>query len=71
MRKGFKTYNKRKPFKRKKGGARFMLGSTGSKEAKFEFPMHLRSGASEALTNLISLILGQKRKQSGIKTGNR
>ena len=71
MRRGFKSYSKRKPFKRKKGGARFMLGSTGSKGTKFEFPMHLRSGASEGLTNLINLILGQKREQSNIKVGNR
>ena len=71
MRRGFKSYNKRKPFKRKKGGARFMLGSSGSTGAKFEFPMHLRLEAPEMVTNLIRLILGQKRIQSGIKTGNR
>ena len=71
MRRGFKPYNKRKPFKRKKGGARFMLGLSGSAGTKFEFPMHLRSGASETLTNLISLILGQKRKQSNVKVGDR
>lgn len=70
MRRGFKPYSKRKPFKRKKGGAKFMLGSTGA-GTKFEFPMHLRSGAPEVLTNLIRLILGQKRIQTGIRTGDR
>ena len=68
MRRGYKPYNKRKPFKRKKGGPRFMLGSTGT---KFEFPMHLRSGASETLINLIRSILGQKRVQTDKKTGDR
>ena len=58
MKQRFKPYNKRKPFKMKSGGGRFMLGGGSS---KFEFPLSLRSKVPEGgLTNLINLILGQR-----------
>ena len=70
MRKGFKPYNKRKPFKRKNGGAKFMLGGE-TKNSKFSFPESQNSKASEAIANLISMILSQKKKQSIIRIKNK
>ena len=71
MRKGFKPYNKRKPFKRKNGGAKFMLGGE-TKNSKFSFPESLNSGeASKAIARLIGLILGQGRKQSEVRIKNK
>lgn len=71
MRKGFKPYNKRKPFKRKvNGGQRFMLNGGRHKSVSFN-TSSLDKNALAGMSNLINLILGQKRMQSNIKAGNR
>ena len=68
MRRGFKPYNKRKIFKRKNGGPRFLLGSG---HAKFDFPVsQMPKDPSEGLMKLIQLILGQKR-QSYLRTSDK
>ena len=70
MRRGFKPYNKRKPFKRKKGGARFMLNGGRYKAVSFS-AASLDKNVFAGMSNLINSILGQKRVQSSIRTGNR
>lgn len=70
MRRGFKPYNKRKPFKRKKGGGKFMLGGGRGKDVSFDIPS-TDKGMMAGMSNLINLILGGKRAQSSIKAGDR
>jgi hypothetical protein len=69
MRKGLKPYRKRKPFKRKAGGAKFMLGGGQRKDVSFDMPS-MDKGVMARMSNLISLILGQK-KQQGVMTTNK
>lgn len=69
MRREFKPYSKRRPFKRKQGGSKFMLGSGKS---KFEFPSNLRSKKlSESMAGLIGLILGHRKVRSNVRTSNK
>jgi hypothetical protein len=70
MKQRLKPYNKRKPFKRKNGGARFMLGSAG---AKFNHSKSSEARVSSALASFIDSIFGerQKRIRSSIKRENK
>ena len=68
MRRQFKTYNKRKPFKRKSGGGKFMLGGGRGKDVSFDTSM-LDKNVLSGMTNLINLILGRKRQ--GVMTTNK
>lgn len=71
MRRGFKPYNKRKPFKRKvNGGQRFMLNGGRYKDVSFD-TSSLDKNAFAGMSSLISLILTPKRIRSSIKTGNK
>lgn len=63
MRHDQKPHRNRKPFKRKAGGAKFMLGG-GTKHSKFSFDMSSSNQSlKDGMTNLISLILGKKKKE--------
>lgn len=70
MKQRLKPYNKRKPFKRKNGGARFMLGSAG---AKFKHSKSSELQVSNTLASFIDLMFGgkQKRIRSNIKRENK
>ena len=70
MKQKLKPYNKRKPFKRKNGGARFMLGSAG---AKFNHSESSELQVSNTLASFIDLMFGgkQKRIRSNIKRENK
>lgn len=70
MKQRLKPYNKRKPFKRKNGGARFMLGSAG---AKFNHSKSSELQVSNTLASFIDLMFGgkQKRIRSNIKRENK
>ena len=71
MKQRFKPYNKRKPFKRKNGGARFMLRST---EAKFSSSKSSKTKLSNALANFINSMFGvgkQNNIRSDIKRENK
>lgn len=70
MRRGFKPYSKRKPFKRKSGGGKFMLGGGRGKDVSFNTSM-LDKNVLAGMSNLIGLILGKKRMQPSMKTGDR
>lgn len=59
MRQGFKLYRKRKPYKRKSGGAKFMLGGGQRKDVSFDMSS-MDKGMRAGVLNLISLILGRK-----------
>jgi hypothetical protein len=63
MRHDQKPHRNRRPYKRKSGGAKFMLGG-GTKSPKFSFDMSsLDRSLREGMVNLISLILGKKKKE--------
>lgn len=60
MRHDQKPHRNRKPFKRKTGGAKFMLGG-GAKNPKFSFDMSSSNQSlREGMTNLLSLIFGKR-----------
>ena len=67
MRKGLKPYRKRKPFKRKAGGGKFMLGGERGKDVSFDIPLKAQ-GLRSSMSNLISLILGRKKQQGAMTT---
>ena len=69
MRKGLKPYRKRKPYKRKAGGQRFMLGGSRGKDVSFDMSSMDKSMFA-GMSNLINLILGRK-KQQGVMTTNK
>lgn len=70
MRRGFKPYNKRKPFSRKKGGGKFMLNGGRYRAVSFS-AASLDKNVFAGMSNLISLILGQKKVQSNTRVGDR
>jgi hypothetical protein len=69
MRKDQKPYRNRKPFKRKSGGGKFMLGGSWGKDVSFDIPS-TDKGMMASMSSLISLILGRK-KQQGVTTTNK
>ena len=69
MRKGLKPYRKRKPYKRKAGGQRFMLSGGRGKDVSFD-TSSIDKNALAGMSNLINLILGRK-KQQGVMTTNK
>ena len=69
MRKGLKPYRKRKPFKRKAGGGKFMLGGGRGKDVSFDMSS-TDKGMMAKMSNLISLIL-ERKKQQGVTTTNK
>ena len=58
MRKDQKPYRNRKPFRRKTGGPKFMLGGSKNTKVAFDVP---DKNMFAGMSNLISLILGKKR----------
>ncbi len=70
MRRGFKPYNKRKPFRRKSGGAKFMLNGRQRKDVSFD-TSSLDKNVLAGMSNLIGLILSRKRVQLSVKAGDR
>lgn len=72
MRKDQKPYRNRKPFKRKSGGPKFMLGGGGTNNSKFSFDAPLSDNSiKEGMANLLSLIFGKKRKEQGVMLFNK
>lgn len=69
MRRGFKPYNKRKIFKKKAGGAKFMLRGSRGKDVSFDMSL-MDKDMFAGMSNLINLILGQKRP-SYVRTSDR
>lgn len=61
MRKDQKSYRNRKPYKRKSGGAKFMLGGRQRKDVSFDMSSMDR-GMRAGISNFISLILGRKQR---------
>ena len=57
MKQRFKPFRKRKPFKRKTGGTKFMLGG---KNKSFEFNTDYKT--NEGTIGLIAAILGMRNK---------
>lgn len=65
MRHDQKPHRNRKPFKRKTGGAKFMLGG-GTKHPKFSFDMSSSDQSlKEGVANLLNLIFGKKKREQG------
>lgn len=66
MRHDQKPHRNRKPFKRKAGGGKFMLGGSRGKDVSFDMPSSMDKGMFAGMSNLINLILGGKKQRSAI-----
>ena len=71
MRHDQKPHRNRKPFKRKTGGTKFMLGS-GTKHPKFSFNMSSSDQSlRERMANLLSLIFGKRKREQSVMILNK
>ena len=68
MKQRLKSYSKRKPFKMKQGGAKFMLRSVGV-QSKRSIPPELN--IKNLLTNFFDSMFNHKRIRSSIKQKNK